>query len=1378
MVRYMNTLAGFIVNGQLPDQKEQPEPQSHVRRAALNKGIFLFALVAVGVLMLVLAGCEVGEGTILTVDDSGGAEYTRIQDAVDDAGEGDRIMVSPGTYYETITIETTLELVGSSPEDTIINGSREGDVVTVNATDVLITGFNITGSGTKSGDAAIQVKAQGCEIEGILATGNADGVIMGSYKNGRLTNSTITNNTKIAVTVGNGYVFNNTLTHNKRGISTGGGSVIDRNNCSYCQVQGIGVGGSGNRITRNICNYVEDTGIGLWDASGNTFLNNEVSYGSNVGIIVYGYSEGNRFENCTVNYNKYYGMKFGDSKYNKIKNCTFRGNDRGLQFLSYSNSNKIHSCNIFESATMGLHAVSDKDKNNATGNWWGDPSGPYHSSANPDGKGDNVSSHITFDPWLEEMVVQKAKAVIVSPGEGSATEGTLVKFQGETENYVPVQRYVWRSSLEGELYNGSGASFTSSELICGEHEIFLKVQDSYGAWSEEVSTNLLILPCCDYNPGLNPSPLSLSTGEQWSPSVSGDIISWQDDRCGEWDIFMFDFKSPTEVTQLSVPSATIGADQWETHMQKSPLVAEGMVVWLYEWWDFYQHNYYFFGYDTASPIYGGTSLHSLDDFPVFMESSGDWVVWTEYDFGGGLFTPFSLKAYSMESDSTSDIDDIAGDFGLDGSQVAYFREPGSVVLGEETMFLTIHDLDTAAPETELEMPGDTLDIEEVSLSGSVVVWEDHRKDESGFAEDGNSDIYFLDLESENLCQLTVDTGTQEDPDIDGDTIVWVDKRSGEARVYAYSISRDKTAVLSSPGVSCEDPRVSGNRVVWSQEGAGENALVYVYELSLASWQESEAVFSKLEEPGGDGPGPGEDAAPLPVWEKGDTWKWSGVELDENEEQVEMELTETVVDTGVMKSVWGQQEICYEIDVSLHWLGNDTSEEYTIWYAENDFTPEGEDWCGLTLFLWILDFPFGAGDCWDELECTGRDNISVEGKNYDCFVVDYGSMTTIWYSPELKHVVQVEGDGFSYELSSSNLLDSREDTATSYYSFSNVLFLAPLLLFGVGLGVCVGTMKRAAMTNGLMTTGLVLVVVGLVLALALVPVITEDGEAYDSWIQESPELGESMWVSGFIETEEEIPLFGESVYVYQLEGSEEGFLSTQDLGDEGSFIIVVLEVTEMGVEARSAPSPWLMAAPGLGLILTGTVLALVGAKKAGRGPVGRKENKKKNKVVEEFTGFDDLLGPSPGAASILPLLDVLMVTNVTVKPMDGIQETTIVDDSDEKNSSDEKEKDKKVKRKWTPLKVAKWATIICVIVCAVCAMIWDYTTTWLENFEPEYEWDSGHKEYKPTLGDQVIIDRAELIINITKWLGRISFLGIFYSYYQFWKIRKELEASES
>ncbi|MFZ2299729.1 MAG: chitobiase/beta-hexosaminidase C-terminal domain-containing protein, partial [Candidatus Moraniibacteriota bacterium] len=35
-----------------------------------------------------------------------------------------------------------------------------------------------------------------------------------------------------------------------------------------------------------------------------------------------------------------------------------------------------------------------------TGNWWGDASGPYHKTRNPNGKGNAVSDYVLFDPWL------------------------------------------------------------------------------------------------------------------------------------------------------------------------------------------------------------------------------------------------------------------------------------------------------------------------------------------------------------------------------------------------------------------------------------------------------------------------------------------------------------------------------------------------------------------------------------------------------------------------------------------------------------------------------------------------------------------------------------------------------------------------------------------------------------------------------------------------------------------------------------------------------------------------------------------------------------------------------------------------------------------
>ena len=70
---------------------------------------------------------------VLTVDGEGGAQYTHIQDAVDDAAEGDTILVHPYTYNENITIkhrELTVRSVGG-PALTEIDGNGSGRAVTI-----------------------------------------------------------------------------------------------------------------------------------------------------------------------------------------------------------------------------------------------------------------------------------------------------------------------------------------------------------------------------------------------------------------------------------------------------------------------------------------------------------------------------------------------------------------------------------------------------------------------------------------------------------------------------------------------------------------------------------------------------------------------------------------------------------------------------------------------------------------------------------------------------------------------------------------------------------------------------------------------------------------------------------------------------------------------------------------------------------------------------------------------------------------------------------------------------------------------------------------------------------------------------------------------
>jgi parallel beta-helix repeat protein len=125
-----------------------------MKRKCLAVGIILL-FVGTGIIPAIAQNTEkplpTSRGDWLYVGGIGPGNYTTIQGAINDANDGDTVFVyddlSP--YYEHVIINRSIILTGENKNTTIIDGSRNGDVVlfTKNASNVTVSGFTLQNSG-------------------------------------------------------------------------------------------------------------------------------------------------------------------------------------------------------------------------------------------------------------------------------------------------------------------------------------------------------------------------------------------------------------------------------------------------------------------------------------------------------------------------------------------------------------------------------------------------------------------------------------------------------------------------------------------------------------------------------------------------------------------------------------------------------------------------------------------------------------------------------------------------------------------------------------------------------------------------------------------------------------------------------------------------------------------------------------------------------------------------------------------------------------------------------------------------------------------------------------------------------------------------------
>ena len=325
--------------------------------------------------------------------------YAKIQWAVDNATDGDTIIVRDGTYVENVKINKRLTIRSENgPANCVVQAADpQWNVFEVTADYVNITGFTVTGAYRRWNAGIFLDDSDYCNISDNNIMNNDYGIRFYSFSNNNtIINNNITNNIYLYSSNNNiiannnikevylEYSFNNNIINNNVTDSISHFSsdynIIRDNNVNYIRLyssnnsivqdnnvgnsyQGILIQYSSNNsiIGNNVSNC--GCGIDLSSSSNNIITGNNVFSNNNQGIYIdsnnntitnnkvndnergiwLSYSSDNTLTNNTIINNTYYGISFSNCNENIIEYNIINLNGKGIDISSSNNTNIINN---------------------------------------------------------------------------------------------------------------------------------------------------------------------------------------------------------------------------------------------------------------------------------------------------------------------------------------------------------------------------------------------------------------------------------------------------------------------------------------------------------------------------------------------------------------------------------------------------------------------------------------------------------------------------------------------------------------------------------------------------------------------------------------------------------------------------------------------------------------------------------------------------------------------------------------------------------------------------------------------------------------------------------------------------------------------------
>jgi len=389
-------------------------------------------------------------------------EYATIQAAVNAASAGDTIQVDPKPYNEPynehIYINKTLIIRGdpTNPVTTIIDGTANGPVFDLEASNVEISGFTICNAGDGNNTIVMErdsvtQKADYNKIYNNIITTGQYGVYIAFSHNNIIQNNTFINNpfggiylsnanfTQIIQntirgsswsikTAGarNNIITDNTISQTSYGIflSLSSTSNIIRRNTIYAKTSSVYSSSDNTTVDHNIIK-AESSGIYLSGCKTGSIKYNTV-INSSFGIRLYATTGSNNVSNNKILYTDLGAIEAESANGNTFAGNWIQQNKYGM-YLPSSSSNIIYRNNFLDNNRSAYSVLSNTWDKNGQGNYWSDYSGTGAYTIRPGGGNDNYPLKTT---WSEHDIEVQS----VTPSASEANQGAIVDITVTVKN--------------------------------------------------------------------------------------------------------------------------------------------------------------------------------------------------------------------------------------------------------------------------------------------------------------------------------------------------------------------------------------------------------------------------------------------------------------------------------------------------------------------------------------------------------------------------------------------------------------------------------------------------------------------------------------------------------------------------------------------------------------------------------------------------------------------------------------------------------------------------------------------------------------------------------------------------------------------------------